>query len=328
MELAGDAAEKKRVLSGLAGTKSLAALNIAAEHLDDLALHLEAESAAVRIAQGVYGSYPQRSKEVLEKVIQGTKNETLRQQAQQVISQIERFDDYLTAWQVSGPYTKENVDGPGLFDVAFAPEQQGQEAQWRILPAGTSPDQPWLIELDKDQALAGDNRVAYLRTRLWSPKEQKARLELGSDDGAKVWLNGQLVHANNAVRPVKPGEDKADVTLKEGWNPMLVKLTQGEGQGFVRGLWTRRRQARRSEGEPDENEIGEMAMKSSCFARALSNHRLCLVLLCSAVSERRGDPLMETGREGKASDGAVFEFAAGSSLREEQMESTSERLRE
>jgi hypothetical protein len=46
----------------------------------------------------------------------------------------------------------------------------------------------------------------------------------------KVWLNGQLVHANNAVRPAEPGQDKTDVTLKEGYNPMLVKLTQEAGQ--------------------------------------------------------------------------------------------------
>ncbi len=230
MELAGDASEKKRVLSGLASTKSLPALNMAAEYLDDLALHLEAESAAVQIAQGVYGSYPQRTREVLQKVIEGTKNDALRAQAQQILKQAEGFEDYITAWQVSGPYTKENADGQALFDVAFAPEQQGQETKWRILPAGTNADQPWLIELDKDAALAGENRVAYLRTRVWSPKEQKARLELGSDDGVRVWLNGQPVHANHATRPATPGQDKADVTLKEGWNPLLVKLTQSAGQ--------------------------------------------------------------------------------------------------
>jgi hypothetical protein len=230
MDLAGDAAEKKRVLSGLAGAQSLAALNLAAGYLDDVALHLEAELAAVRIAQAIQGSYPQRTKEVLQKVIQGTKNDTLREQAQQVIAASEKFEDYITAWQVSGPCTKENADGSALFDVAFAPEQQGQEAAWRVMPAGTSPDRPWLMELDKDPALAGLNRVAYLRTRIWSPKEQKARLELGSDDGAKVWLNGQVVHANNVVRPAEPGQDKAEVTLKEGWNPVLVKLTQGGGE--------------------------------------------------------------------------------------------------
>jgi len=229
MDLAGDAQEKKRVLSGLASARSVAALNMAAAYLDDLALHMEAESAVVQIAQGTYGSDPQRTKEVLAKVIQVTKQDALRQQAQDLVGMLERFDDYIVVWQVSGPYAKD-VKASELFDAVFAPEQEGQQAQWRPMPIGTTPDQPWLIGPDKVEGLAGDNRVAYFRTKVVSPKEQKARLELGSDDGVKVWLNGQLVHANNAVRPVTPGEDKADVTLKEGVNVLLVKLTQDAGQ--------------------------------------------------------------------------------------------------
>ncbi len=90
MDLAGDVSEKKRVLAGLASTKSLAALNMVAGYLDDLALHLEAESAAVRIAPAVVAANPQRVKEVLQKVIQGTKNETIREQAQQIVGQIKQ----------------------------------------------------------------------------------------------------------------------------------------------------------------------------------------------------------------------------------------------
>jgi len=233
MELAPNALEKKRVLSGLGDTKSLAALEMAGAYLDDLTLHLEAEMAAVKIAQGIYGSYAQQCTEVLQKVIKVTQNDTLRGQAQEVIKQIQRFDDYITAWKVSGPYTKADADNAALFDVAFAPEKKGAQAQWRIMTAGTSKDRPWLLEFDKDKALAGDNRVAYLRTKVFSPKEQKAQLEMGSDDGIKVWLNGAVVHANNATRPASPGQDKAEVTLKEGWNLLLVKVTQGGGEWSV-----------------------------------------------------------------------------------------------
>ena len=55
-------------------------------------------------------------------------------------------------------------------------------------------------------------------------------LELGSDDGIKVWLNGQVVHANNATRPCTPNQDKAKVKLKQGENTLLIKITQGGGQ--------------------------------------------------------------------------------------------------
>lgn len=88
MDLAGDVSEKKRVLAGLASTRSLAALNMVAGYLDDLALHLEAESAAVRIAPAVVAANPQRVKEVLQKVIQGTKNDAIREQAQKIVGPI------------------------------------------------------------------------------------------------------------------------------------------------------------------------------------------------------------------------------------------------
>jgi len=74
-----------------------------------------------------------------------------------------------------------------------------------------------------------DNAVAYLRSSIWSDKQQQVTLELGSDDGVKAWLNGELVHANNVGRPLKPGEDKKQVTLKAQWNELLLKITNGGG---------------------------------------------------------------------------------------------------
>ena len=127
MELAGDAQEKKRVLSGLASAKSLGAMNMAAQYLDDLPLHLEAESATVQIARSVYGADPARTKEILAKVVAATKQDAVRQQAQEVIGMIERFDDYIVAWQVSGPYTKD-AQANELIDTVFPPEQEGQQA--------------------------------------------------------------------------------------------------------------------------------------------------------------------------------------------------------
>lgn len=232
MSLASNVSEKRMVLSGLANMRSLAALEMAAGYMKDKDLQQEAGVAVVKIAEGIYGSHHQKTKDVLTQVLQTSKNESLRQQAQEVMNQIERFDDYLTAWQISGPYTKAEADGLTLFDVAFGPEKAGAEdLTWRIMPAGTNRDRPWLMELDK--VLGGNNRAAYLRTQVWSDASQKVRLELGSDDGIKVWLNGQIVHANNATRPASPGDDKVDVTLKQGWNRLLLKVTQSGGEWAV-----------------------------------------------------------------------------------------------
>ncbi|HUU09926.1 MAG TPA: hypothetical protein VM431_05240, partial [Phycisphaerae bacterium] len=41
-----------------------------------------------------------------------------------------------------------------------------------------------------------------------------------------LWVNGKLVHANNAIRGFTPGQDKAEAVLKEDWNEFLAKITQ------------------------------------------------------------------------------------------------------
>jgi hypothetical protein len=59
-------------------------------------------------------------------------------------------------------------------------------------------------------------------------------LAIGSDDGIKLWVNGELVHANNAVRGLTPGQDRATGQLRPGWNDLLAKITQHTaGCGFT-----------------------------------------------------------------------------------------------
>lgn len=85
MSLSTDVGEKRMVLSGLAGTKSLAALQMAAEYLEDKALSDEAGFAAVRIAAAIRADYPDQAAAMLNKIVQTTKSDSLRQQAQATI---------------------------------------------------------------------------------------------------------------------------------------------------------------------------------------------------------------------------------------------------
>ncbi len=71
--------------------------------------------------------------------------------------------------------------------------------------------------------------VAYLRAGIWSAQAQKATLQLGTDDGVKVWLNGKQIHANNAARGVAVDQDKVEVSLQQGVNTLLLKVTNGGG---------------------------------------------------------------------------------------------------
>jgi len=92
MSLAPDVGEKRRVLSGLGNVKTLAALQMAANYLDDKSLSREASSAAVKIASAICDDFPKEAKDALKKIITQTKEtDPLRGQAQEVIDKIEQL---------------------------------------------------------------------------------------------------------------------------------------------------------------------------------------------------------------------------------------------
>ena len=229
MDLAKRIDEKKTVLAGIANVQQPGALDLVAPYLGQEALRAEAEAATLKIGRAICGAYADEVKEAVTRVADAASNESALNEAKDILAVIDRFEGYITAWQVSGPYVQHGKGATELFDIVFPPETaDAAGVTWSVMPANTSPDTPWLMNLSA--ALGGDSRVAYLRTTLVSPIKQAVRVELGSDDGIKVWLNGKLVHANNATRALRPGEDVFEVTLKKGPNPLLLKVTNGGGE--------------------------------------------------------------------------------------------------
>ncbi len=144
----------------------------------------------------------------------------------QIEVKVRNLEDFVNVWEVAGPFLKEGVEGEDLFDAKFGPEEDGYSV-WQELTDGTFGYDANFIDLEK--ILSTDNCAAYLRSNVWVEKSQKAILEIGSDDGVKVWLNNSLVHQNNAVRGHNAGDDSVTVDLNEGWNSVLMKITQGVG---------------------------------------------------------------------------------------------------
>jgi hypothetical protein len=90
MALAADVSEKKMVLSGLGSTDSFEAMEMASSYLSDKELKEEAEAAVVKIAGERVKNSPRvsaQTKDILQKVIDGTTNESVREQAQKLLKQ-------------------------------------------------------------------------------------------------------------------------------------------------------------------------------------------------------------------------------------------------
>lgn len=224
--------EGKLVLAGLASVHDPMALGLIEPFLSDADVQAEAAVAAVSLAPYLCGSAREATLAMLRKVADLPVDQKVKQSALNLREVIGKFDDFVMAWQVAGPFEREGKDGQALFEVAFGPEQAGTpNVKWKVMPAGALKARPW--QLDLGTLYGGNNRAAYARTWIYSETQQPARLEFGSDDGLKVWLNGEVVLAANRGGDVVPGAEKAAVTLKPGWNTLLLKVTQWtSGWGF------------------------------------------------------------------------------------------------
>jgi HEAT repeat protein/type 1 glutamine amidotransferase len=89
MGVASSVSEKKMVLSGLAKVESFAALYTASEYLKDNELQEEAGAAMVKIAESTRESHPQQTKMLLQMVLQKSKSDSLREQAEELLEEID-----------------------------------------------------------------------------------------------------------------------------------------------------------------------------------------------------------------------------------------------
>ena len=75
--------------------------------------------------------------------------------------------------------------------------------------------------------------VTYAHVYVHSPDTRAAKLLLGSNDGIKVWLNGGTVCTHDVYQDWAADQFSHDVTLNEGWNQLLCKVSQeGGDHGF------------------------------------------------------------------------------------------------
>ena len=136
-----------------------------------------------------------RSRAALKSILAVPVDSRIQQQAQEVLNQMAPYKAHILDWVGAGPYREKDKGPQELFDIAFPPEKAEADVKWVHLTKGVG---TWDINLA--EALGGgDNVVGYVRSRIWSPAAQEARLEMGSDDGIKAWLDGVVVHANNTV---------------------------------------------------------------------------------------------------------------------------------
>lgn len=221
--------EQARIaLAGVAAIPGIRSLQIAEAALANPSLANEAAGALAQLAPGVTDS--REGIRALEAISSSQASPQIKAACSATLVELLNRAAFLRNWEVSGPYRQESKNYSDLFSIAFPPELSGAAIAWK--PARFVSPSPTAYILDLLKEWPGEQCTAYARTVVESSAAQPALLELGSDDGLKVWLNGDLVYQNNTARPIQPGSDKVKVNLKSGRNELLVKVTQNN-QGWA-----------------------------------------------------------------------------------------------
>ncbi|MCP4258664.1 MAG: hypothetical protein GY774_14355 [Planctomycetes bacterium] len=132
---------------------------------------------------------------------------------------------YLANWEVAGPYLQIGKKAVDLFDIPFGPELPDTDVPWHPVSIEPYKQHPAHVNLNKS-LLHFEQAVTYLRTEITSNRQKPAHLEIYTDDGVKAWLNGKLIHESNDSRGIPEEPDTVAVTLKEGTNHLMLKVTE------------------------------------------------------------------------------------------------------
>lgn len=170
-----------------------------------------------------------RSARDLDQVIAAqTKLKTL-----QAPADLPRHFGLLMNWKLIGPFDNRNKAG---FDVAYGPEKElllngshaGKENQVVKWADHVTTDELGMVDLNK---AIGKNMgaIAYAYTEFASGEDREVELRIGTPNGNKIWLNGQLLTANHVYHTgTQFDQYSARGRLKAGKNTILVKIAQNE----------------------------------------------------------------------------------------------------
>lgn len=151
-----------------------------------------------------------------------------RPAAQRMVGQAEPVE-----WLVVGPFAggiKEAHPPESALELDKELPGKSGAVRWKSADAFVRPQGGGKAAFfDLDQLFKPKDDVSsYLLIHVRAPLPMSAQLLLGYDDACKVWLNGAVVHTGEGVK--KADEVAVPVKLKEGWNRLLVKVYNKEGQ--------------------------------------------------------------------------------------------------
>jgi len=148
-------------------------------------------------------------------------------------------DQFMKKWLILDPIPIEangdsNAPSEQIQEDVFAADQiDVSNFQTTVNVSGK--DHEWLLlehkygVIDLTDEFGELSMITYAWAQIEMPEEKEVVLGIGSDDGVKVWLNGELVHEYWVIRGVGVDNDRVTVKFKKGMNQLVIKIQNSGG---------------------------------------------------------------------------------------------------
>lgn len=185
------------------------------------------------IAKALYDAgRPEEGARLIEKIIPRMTAADTTREAMQYLAGVEGMSDrlgFVRAWRIVGPFpwlfaegfTKANIGEPNV-DLNATYPSGDKTLAWQSRETGDVLGLVDLMGMYGEQA----GKTAYAYAEIAVPEAKDVVVRTGSDDGIKVWLNGQSIIENNIDRGCAPDQDQGAGRLQAGVNSILVQVTQ------------------------------------------------------------------------------------------------------
>jgi len=143
---------------------------------------------------------------------------------------VAELPNWLGKWNVIGPFEYDR--SKTIDEWVHEPEERevdlktaysglgGQPVKWRRAAAGDG----GIVDLTEHFFF--EQRIAYAATYIYSKTEQTAALNVWSDDGIELWMNGQKFLSSGDWTGFQSEPHRVEASLKPGGNVLLAKVSQ------------------------------------------------------------------------------------------------------
>ena len=145
-------------------------------------------------------------------------------------SQIATGHNLISSWMVIGPFSNQKGDG---IDTVYPPDQNVKvNEEYKGINAKVK----WMKKdfangyVDFDSVLTpNDYAVGYAYVAIFTQQERSVRMELGCNGDAKLFMNFKEIYFKRNVANSKPGAEIIPIKLNQGWNHLVVKISERTG---------------------------------------------------------------------------------------------------